>query len=95
MVGFGPEDDHFVAELTYNYGIGDYKLGNDFMVNITLSHECLHEAEMVIIVQVRNKVGLKKKEHPAFTSTYICMHTYRHRHIHLYIIKTNKNKFKK
>uniref|UniRef100_A0A2K5ICL9 Glyoxalase domain-containing protein n=1 Tax=Colobus angolensis palliatus TaxID=336983 RepID=A0A2K5ICL9_COLAP len=31
MVGFGPEDDHFVAELTYNYGIGDYKLGNDFM----------------------------------------------------------------
>ncbi|XP_036196814.1 glyoxalase domain-containing protein 4 isoform X1 [Myotis myotis] len=30
MVGFGPEDDHFVAELTYNYGIKDYKLGNDF-----------------------------------------------------------------
>lgn len=36
MVGFGPEDDHFVAELTYNYGIGDYKLGNDFM-GITLT----------------------------------------------------------
>uniref|UniRef100_A0A2K5Y3C3 Glyoxalase domain containing 4 n=1 Tax=Mandrillus leucophaeus TaxID=9568 RepID=A0A2K5Y3C3_MANLE len=36
MVGFGPEDDHFVAELTYNYGIGDYKLGNDF-VGITLA----------------------------------------------------------
>eukprot|EP00071_Canis_lupus_P045588 XP_022279145.1 glyoxalase domain-containing protein 4 isoform X2 [Canis lupus familiaris] len=35
MVGFGPEDDHFVAELTYNYGIGHYKLGNDFM-GITL-----------------------------------------------------------
>lgn len=34
MVGFGAEDDHFVAELTYNYGIGHYKLGNDFMVNI-------------------------------------------------------------
>uniref|UniRef100_G1NVR4 Glyoxalase domain-containing protein 4 n=2 Tax=Myotis lucifugus TaxID=59463 RepID=G1NVR4_MYOLU len=30
MVGFGPEDDHFVAELTYNYGIKNYKLGNDF-----------------------------------------------------------------
>ena len=30
MVGFGPEDDHFVVELTYNYGIGKYKLGNDF-----------------------------------------------------------------
>lgn len=36
MMGFGPEDDHFVAELTYNYGIGDYKLGNDFM-GITLA----------------------------------------------------------
>ncbi|KAM9468551.1 glyoxalase domain-containing protein 4 [Clarias gariepinus] len=31
MVGFGPEDDHFVAELTYNYGVGEYKLGNDFL----------------------------------------------------------------
>lgn len=32
MVGFGPEDDHFVVELTYNYGVGEYKLGNDFRV---------------------------------------------------------------
>lgn len=32
MVGFGPEDDHFVAELTYNYGVAEYKLGNDFLV---------------------------------------------------------------
>jgi len=31
MVGYGPEDSHFVVELTYNYGIGTYKLGNDFM----------------------------------------------------------------
>ncbi|KAM7444554.1 Glyoxalase domain-containing protein 4 [Porites harrisoni] len=30
MIGFGPEDDHFVLELTYNYGIKEYKLGNDF-----------------------------------------------------------------
>lgn len=41
MVGFGPEDDHFVAELTYNYGIGDYKLGNDFMVNTILFQQIL------------------------------------------------------
>ncbi len=33
MVGFGPEDNHFVAELTYNYGVGDYQLGNDFLVS--------------------------------------------------------------
>lgn len=36
MVGFGPEDSHFVVELTYNYGIGSYKLGDDFM-GITLA----------------------------------------------------------
>ena len=29
MAGFGPEDDHFVFELTYNYGVTDYKKGND------------------------------------------------------------------
>lgn len=29
MIGYGPEDDHFVLELTYNYSIGSYKLGND------------------------------------------------------------------
>ena len=32
MVGFGPEDDHFAVELTYNYGIKSYKRGNDFQV---------------------------------------------------------------
>ncbi|KAL1450885.1 hypothetical protein WDU94_003197 [Cyamophila willieti] len=30
MVGYGPEDSHFVVELTYNYNIHDYALGNDF-----------------------------------------------------------------
>ncbi|XP_003386086.1 PREDICTED: glyoxalase domain-containing protein 4-like [Amphimedon queenslandica] len=30
MVGYGEEDSHFVAELTYNYGIKSYKKGNDF-----------------------------------------------------------------
>ena len=32
MVGYGPEDNHFVVELTYNYNISNYKLGNDFQV---------------------------------------------------------------
>lgn len=31
MIGYGPEDNHFVVELTYNYGVGSYKLGNDFL----------------------------------------------------------------
>uniref|UniRef100_A0A8C5PCR8 VOC domain-containing protein n=1 Tax=Leptobrachium leishanense TaxID=445787 RepID=A0A8C5PCR8_9ANUR len=26
----GSEDKHFVVELTYNYGVGEYRLGNDF-----------------------------------------------------------------
>lgn len=29
MIGYGSEDQHFVLELTYNYGINDYELGND------------------------------------------------------------------
>lgn len=33
MIGYGPEDDHFVVELTYNYGIKSYKLGNAFQVS--------------------------------------------------------------
>ena len=50
MIGFGPEDDHFVLELTYNYGIKEYKLGNDFQViyimglcSITILHVLLHK----------------------------------------------------
>lgn len=30
MIGYGNEDENFVCELTYNYGIGKYALGNDF-----------------------------------------------------------------
>ncbi|XP_053683942.1 glyoxalase domain-containing protein 4 [Sabethes cyaneus] len=30
MIGYGPESSHFVLELTYNYGVKEYALGNDF-----------------------------------------------------------------
>lgn len=30
MVGYGPEDTHFVIELTYNYGVAEYRRGNEF-----------------------------------------------------------------
>lgn len=30
MVGYGPESSHFVIELTYNYGVSSYEMGNDF-----------------------------------------------------------------
>ncbi|KAK7483728.1 hypothetical protein BaRGS_00025049 [Batillaria attramentaria] len=42
MVGYGPEDNHFVVELTYNYGIGSYQLGNDFR-GITIKSDSVLE----------------------------------------------------
>lgn len=29
MIGYGAESSHFVIELTYNYGVSSYELGND------------------------------------------------------------------
>ena len=43
MVGFGPEDNHFVVELTYNYGIKEYKLGNDFQVKLAFEYFILKD----------------------------------------------------
>lgn len=43
MIGYGPEDDHFVCELTYNYGIGNYKHGNDYM-GMTIVSDSAFEA---------------------------------------------------
>ena len=37
MIGYGAEDSHFVLELTYNYGIGRYQLGNDFQVILSFT----------------------------------------------------------
>ncbi|XP_060115000.1 glyoxalase domain-containing protein 4 [Heteronotia binoei] len=45
MVGYGPEDEHFVAELTYNYGVGDYRLGNDFLGMTVVSHQAVSNAK--------------------------------------------------
>ena len=42
MVGYGSEDDHFVIELTYNYGIREYKRGNDFK-SITIESPSVFE----------------------------------------------------
>ncbi|XP_074016689.1 glyoxalase domain-containing protein 4 isoform X6 [Numenius arquata] len=45
MVGYGPEDNHFVAELTYNYGIGEYRLGNDFLGITLVSGQAVSNAK--------------------------------------------------
>ena len=31
MIGFGAEDENFVLELTYNYGVDSYERGNDLV----------------------------------------------------------------
>ncbi|KAL0105933.1 hypothetical protein PUN28_015981 [Cardiocondyla obscurior] len=44
MVGYGPEDSHFVIELTYNYGKKEYKAGNDFKSITIYSKEVIDRA---------------------------------------------------
>ncbi|KOC70598.1 Glyoxalase domain-containing protein 4 [Habropoda laboriosa] len=44
MIGYGPEDTHFVIELTYNYGIKEYKRGNDFGGITIRSKEAIERA---------------------------------------------------
>ncbi|KAJ8910862.1 hypothetical protein NQ315_010809 [Exocentrus adspersus] len=45
MVGYGPEDNHFAIELTYNYGIHQYEKGNDFIGITIKSKEALERAK--------------------------------------------------
>lgn len=44
MIGYGPEDTHFVIELTYNYGIKEYDVGNDFHGITIRSKEAIERA---------------------------------------------------
>jgi len=45
MIGYGPEDNHFVLELTYNYNISNYTLGNDFQGIKIQSSEAIYRAK--------------------------------------------------
>ena len=45
MVGYGAEDENFVVELTYNYSVGAYHLGNDFISMNVKSTASLDRAE--------------------------------------------------
>ncbi|CAH0555762.1 unnamed protein product [Brassicogethes aeneus] len=45
MMGYGPEDTHFVVELTYNYGVKHYEKGNDFMGITIRSSDVLKRAK--------------------------------------------------
>lgn len=42
MIGYGPESEHFVLELTYNYDIESYKFGND-LVSIRIESKAAYD----------------------------------------------------
>ena len=37
MIGYGPESNHFVIELTYNYGVTSYDLGKFILNNVFIN----------------------------------------------------------
>lgn len=41
MVGYGDEDNNFVVELTFNYGIRSYEIGNDYNYILVKSNEAI------------------------------------------------------
>lgn len=45
MVGYGPEDNHFVVELTYNYNVSKYEQGNDYQGITIRSSEAIQRAK--------------------------------------------------
>lgn len=45
MMGYGPEDNHFVVELTYNYNVDKYEQGNDFRAITIRSREAINRAK--------------------------------------------------
>lgn len=70
MIGYGPEDTHFVVELTYNYGITYYEQGNDFLGLTIQSSESLKRAEAANW-PVKEQNGLKYVEAPGGYKFYI------------------------
>jgi len=70
MVGYGPEDSHFVVELTYNYNISSYKLGNDFQGITIQSSEALARAKEAG-VKILNENGKTAVEAPGGYKFYI------------------------
>ncbi|XP_026476938.1 glyoxalase domain-containing protein 4-like [Ctenocephalides felis] len=70
MIGYGSEDDHFVIELTYNYGIKSYEKGNDFRGITIRSREALERAK-ANSWPIKEENGLKYLEAPGDYKYYI------------------------
>lgn len=70
MIGYGPEDNHFVIELTYNYGIKNYKLGNDFQ-GITIRSSDVIERAKKNNWPIENENGIAVLEAPGGYKYYV------------------------
>ncbi|KAL4714522.1 hypothetical protein ACJJTC_006568 [Scirpophaga incertulas] len=70
MIGYGPEDSHFVVELTYNYGITHYEQGNDFLGLTIQSSESLKRA-VANSWPIKDQNGIKYVEAPGGYKFYI------------------------
>ncbi|XP_061734272.1 glyoxalase domain-containing protein 4 isoform X1 [Nerophis ophidion] len=71
MVGFGPEDEHFVAELTYNYGVAEYQLGNDFLGLTLQSSKAVSNAKRLGWPLTQVKDGLYLTQAPGGYPFYL------------------------
>jgi len=57
FLGFGPEDSHFVVELTYNYGVDKYDIGTGF------GHFAIATQDVYKLVEdIRAKDGVVTRE---------------------------------
>ena len=72
MMGYGSEDEHFVLELTYNYTVHSYELGNDFHVcfifgwkfknNLTIIIKGIHIESDDVMERVKTTKPILKHE---------------------------------
>lgn len=64
MIGYGDEDDHFVMELTYNYNVGRYDVGDDFEFIEIHSKDAVSNAKKSLGLKVNQLDGKTVIESP-------------------------------
>lgn len=70
MIGYGSEDDHFVLELTYNYSISSYKLGNDLQyIKIGLDQKLFNQVKATTSAISDNEINLNSPDGYKFLIT--------------------------
>lgn len=93
MIGYGPEDTHFVIELTYNYGIKEYETGNDFRAITIRSKDIIerartnnwpiHEEDGKFVVQAPGgyKYHIINEQRPTSGGKIFILQFYYHRNV--------------